>query len=95
MVQDKAEILPKMPHNISLENRNLLCATGILSIISYDEYAATLDTALGTLVIGGSDIHMSELSVKAGEVKVQGNIEYIQYQNKKDKSTSLFKKLIR
>lgn len=95
MIQDKADIAPRAPHNITIEGRHLLCATGILAIVAYDEYSATLDTSLGTLVIGGGDIHVSELSVQTGEVKVQGNIEYVQYQDKKDKSTSFFKKLIR
>lgn len=87
--------IQKTPHNIILENRKELLATGILSIISCDEYAATLETGFGTLVVGGEKIHVSELSVQTGELKIQGEIEYIQYSAKKDKQESFFKRLVR
>lgn len=85
----------KIPHNLILENRRSLLATGILTIVSYDEYAATLETSCGTLVVGGEGIKVSELSTQTGELKIQGEIEYIQYTAKKEKSASFFKRLVR
>ena len=85
----------KAPHHLAIENRHLLSATGIVSIISYDEFAATLETNFGTLVVGGKDIHVSELSVETGEVKVQGEIEYVQYAAKKEKAEPFFKRLVK
>ncbi|MEG0305783.1 MAG: YabP/YqfC family sporulation protein [Oscillospiraceae bacterium] len=93
--KQNAVLSPAQPHKLVIENRRMLSATGIISIVSYDEYAATLETQLGTLVIGGKDIRVSELSVQTGEVKVLGEIEYIQYAAKKDKSQPFYKRLVR
>ncbi|MEG0395597.1 MAG: YabP/YqfC family sporulation protein [Oscillospiraceae bacterium] len=93
--KQNAVLSQTQPHKLVIENRRMLSATGIISIVSYDEYAATLETQLGTLVIGGKDIRVSELSVQTGEVKVLGEIEYIQYAAKKDKSQPFYKRLVR
>ena len=85
----------KKPHNVILENRNMLTATGIQAILSYDELTACLDTEYGMLTIGGEGLKVSELSVQTGEVRISGAIEYVQYTVKKEKGTSLFKRLVR
>ena len=68
---------------------------GILSIVSYDSFTATLETPGGTLAIGGEGLTVSELSVQTGEVKINGSIEYVQYTAKREKQESLFKRLVR
>ena len=75
------------PHSVVIEDRKRLTATGILSIVSYDSFTATLETPGGTLAI--------ELSVQTGEVKINGSIEYVQYTAKREKQESLFKRLVR
>ena len=67
-----------MPHNLTMENRRNLVATGVTGIVSYDEYTAVLDTPLGRLQIGGEGLSVSELSVQSGQVRSAGSIEYIQ-----------------
>ena len=81
------------PHSVVIEDR--LTATGILSIVSYDSFTATLETPGGTLAIGGEGLTVSELSVQTGEVKINGSIEYVQYTAKREKQESLFKRLVR
>ena len=68
-----------LPHNIIVEERSRLTATGVTKIVRYDENGAVLETRQGTLTIGGSGIQVSELSIKTGEVKISGKIEFIQY----------------
>ena len=85
----------KKPHNVILENRNVLTATGIQSILSYDELTACLDTEYGMLTIGGEGLKVSELSVQTGEVRISGSIEYVQYTVKREKAPSLFKRLVK
>ena len=46
----------KKPHNVILENRTTLTATGIQAILSYDELTASLDTEYGMLTIGGEGL---------------------------------------
>lgn len=69
----------KLPHNLIVEDRRTVTATGITRIVSYDEQGATLETQQGTLVIGGRNIQVSELSIQTGELKIFGTIEYLQY----------------
>ena len=83
------------PHSVVIEDRKRLTATGILSIVSYDSFTATLETPGGTLAIGGEGLTVSELSVQTGEVKINGSIEYVQYTAKREKQESLFKRLVR
>ena len=85
----------QMPHSVVIEDRKRLTATGILSIISYDSFTATLETSSGTLAIGGEGLTVSELSVQTGAVKINGALEYVQYTAKRDKQESLLKRLVR
>mgnify|MGYP002642741963 CR=1 FL=1 len=85
----------KKPHNVILENRTTLTATGIQAILSYDELTASLDTEYGMLTIGGEGLKVSELSVQTGEVRISGSIEYVQYTVKREKAPSLFQRLVR
>lgn len=85
----------KKPHNVILENRTTLTATGIQAILSYDELTASLDTEYGMLTIGGEGLKVSELSVQTGEVRISGSIEYVQYTVKREKTPSFFKRLVR
>ena len=61
------------PHSVVIEDRKRLTATGILSIVSYDSFTATLETPGGTLAIGGEGLTVSEISVQTGEVKINGH----------------------
>ena len=82
-------------HNLIIENRSSLTATGIRQVISYDEFSATVLTDLGTLVVGGKNLKVSELSCHSGELKVSGEIEYIQYEEKRERRGGLLSRLAR
>ncbi|MEG1872543.1 MAG: YabP/YqfC family sporulation protein [Ruthenibacterium sp.] len=83
------------PHNLILENRHTLTATGIVSIISYDAQSAVLETSLGLLSVGGAGLCVSELSVQTGEVKITGEVEFVQYAAKKQQQGGFFQRLVR
>lgn len=85
--------LSEVQHVLKLENKNALLATGILAIEAYDAFTVVLKTACGTLTVGGEQLVVSELSVKSGEVKIGGNIEYLQYAPKKSEKGSFFQRL--
>ena len=71
------------PHSVIIEERATLTATGVKAVVSYDEQSAQLDTAYGMPNIGGEGLNVSELSVQAGQVKITGQIEFIQYTAKR------------
>lgn len=84
-----------LPHKVVMEDCARLSAGGVQAIISYDSQSAVLQVPGGQMVVGGSELCVSELNVQTGEIKVQGNIEYIQYTKRRDKKDSIFKRLVR
>ena len=90
-----ARVAAPLPHNLIMEDRSSLTATGITRILSYDENGASLEIHQGGLVIGGSGLQVSALSIQTGEVKIQGQIEYIQYSQRRESAGGFLKRLVR
>lgn len=85
----------KLPHKVVVDDCANLLASGVISIVSYDETAAILNVTQGRLTIGGTNLIVSELNVATGEIKVSGKIEYLQYTKQKDKNESIWKRLMK
>lgn len=86
----------KKRHSLRIDERKTLYADGVEKINSYDEYSASMETDLGTLLIGGKNLTVNEISTTSGEVSITGEIEYIQYAAKTQKGEGgFFKRLVR
>lgn len=83
------------PHNLILEDRSKLSATGVLRVISCDETGAVMDTGQGRLTVLGRELSVSELSLDTGEVRVFGRIDQIEYTDTRESSGGLLRRLIR
>ncbi len=70
----------QFPHKLTLSQRNNLTMTGVTEVVSFDEGAVVLRTALGTLVIQGSDLQLKTLSTEGGQVAVEGNVAAMIYE---------------
>ncbi len=81
-------------HNLILENKKHLTITGAVNVSAYDENGALIKTNMGLLNIGGKNISVSELSTQSGEVKISGEIEFIEYSTPKEKQGFL-KRLVK
>ena len=66
-------------HDLILEGRGRLSATGVTKIVSCDEYGAVLETVQGTLTVTGREITVETLSVDTGEVRLQGTVTELSY----------------
>lgn len=86
---------PPREHRLMLENRNALQLTGVQEVTSYDAYSATLETACGTLVVGGNGIRVQNFSSQTGEASILGEVEYLQYQSRihKEKGNGVLRRL--
>ena len=86
---------PPREHRLVLDNRSSLQLTGVQEVTAYDSYSATLETACGTLVVGGSGIRVQNFSSQTGEACVLGEVEYLQYQSRirKEKGTGVLHRL--
>ena len=61
-------------HNIILENRSKLFLTGVTEVASFDDSELRIYTELGELLIKGSQMHISDMSVESGELNIEGEI---------------------
>ena len=63
-----------VPHKLTLNDRKSLTVTGVTEVGSFDENTVILTTSMGTLVIGGSDLKLKNLSLESGQAAVEGTI---------------------
>nr|WP_316624821.1 YabP/YqfC family sporulation protein [uncultured Ruminococcus sp.] len=73
------ENMIKKPHLLTLENRSLLTLTGVEDVSGFDEQTISIRTADSNLVVKGSSLHISRLSLDTGDVVIDGQINSLQY----------------
>ena len=64
----------KLPHALTLNERNQLTMTGVTEVVSFDDCAVILRTDLGTLVVQGKELQLKNLSLDGGQVAVDGTV---------------------
>jgi sporulation protein YabP len=72
-----------LPHKLTLNERKKLTMTGVAEVVSFEEDAVILKTALGTLVIQGRELQLKTLSLEGGQVDVEGIISALIYEEPK------------
>ncbi len=72
-----------LPHGLRLEERKKLTMTGVTEVISFDEDAVVVKTALGILVVQGHGLQLKTLSPEGGQVDVTGTVTALSYQEPK------------
>ena len=61
----------KMPHALSLTERNKLTVYGVTEVVSFEDNAVVMHTALGTLIVQGRDLQLKTLAPDGGQVIVE------------------------
>ena len=69
-----------IPHCLTLRERRQLTMTGVTEVVSFEETAVVLHTALGTLTVQGSGLQLKTLSLEGGQVAVDGDISALIYE---------------
>lgn len=82
-------------HDLRLEGRNKLSLTGVTDVESFDETAAVLETAMGTLVVRGSGLHVEQLNLEAGQLKLSGEVDSLGYEQRAAGQGSFLGRLFR
>ncbi len=80
-------------HHILLENRNRLAVSGVEEVESFDENQIIMATCQGELTIRGEDLHIEQLSLDGGELKVEGTVDALSYEAPREKG-SFFSRLL-
>ncbi len=85
-------------HRVSLVNRQTCTLNGVSDVLSFDVGEVLLETEQGMLMIKGSDLHVSRLTLEKGEVDVDGKIDSLTYSENVGmggKAESIFARLFR
>lgn len=91
----KEENALSLGHKLTLEGRNKLSLTGVTDVGSFDETAAMLETSRGTLIVRGQGLHVEQLNLEAGEVRLTGEIDSLSYEENRQTQGSFLGRLFR
>ena len=84
-----------VPHSVTLENRRRLTVSGVDSVESFDEGSIVMSTSEGVLVITGSGLHIEKLSLDGGDLRVEGAVDSLTYEEEADRREGFFSRLFR
>ncbi len=79
----------KQAHSIKLDNRSSMTVTGVNDVINFSDSSVELMTTRGAMTVRGKNLNMSKLNTDTGELSVNGEINMLQYSNKKKKGSVL------
>jgi sporulation protein YabP len=80
---DMGEERMALPHKLTLNERKTLTMTGVTEVVSFEEDAVILRTALGTLIVQGRELQLKTLSLEGGQVDVTGTVSALIYEEPK------------
>ncbi|MDE7016429.1 MAG: sporulation protein YabP [Lachnospiraceae bacterium] len=69
----------KKSHKLMLTNRRTCTISGVNDVLSFDVNEILLETEQGMLMIKGTELHVSRLSLDKGEVDIDGRIDSLTY----------------
>ena len=76
---EKAAAKPPLPHDLILESRSKLTVTGVQRVLHCSAESAALETGKGILHLSGAQISMQTLDLEAGEAKLTGRFDGLEY----------------
>lgn len=68
------------PHHVVIEERRSLTVSGVQDVERFNENTIVLSTSKGAMVVSGEDLHIEKLSLDGGDLKVEGTIDAITYE---------------
>lgn len=86
---------PGTPHQVVLEDREQLMISGVEEVESFDETTIVMSTSKGSLVVRGEDLHIEKLSLDGGDLKVEGSVDSLTYEDDAGDRGGFFARLFR
>ena len=68
-----------LPHDLILEGRSRLTVTGVQKVLHCNAESAALETGKGTLHLTGAQLSVVSLDLEAGEAKLTGRFDALEY----------------
>ena len=81
-------------HSVILEGREKLLVTGVEAAESFDDGEMIVHTSQGVLRVGGSELHVEQLDLETGDLRLTGLVSELAYLET-EPSGSLFSRLFR
>lgn len=95
MPYEESKTRPEAAHHVILEEREQLAVSGVEEVESFDENTIVMYTSRGTLVVRGENLHIEKLSLDGGDLKVEGDIDSLTYEDSGRERGGLFARLFR
>ena len=67
-------------HHLVLEERESLTVSGVEEVESFDENTIVMVTVQGVRIVRGEELHIEKLSLDGGDLKVEGMVESLSYE---------------
>ena len=83
------------PHHVVLEDRKHLTVSGVEDVERFDETTIVLSTSQGAMTISGENLHIEKLSLDGGDLKVEGEIEALGYEESRGTQGGFLARLLR
>lgn len=87
------EMMPR-GHHLILEDREHLTVSGVEEVESFDESTIVMETAQGVLIVRGEGLHIEQLSLDGGDLKVEGTVEALSYEESRRQRGGFFSRLL-
>lgn len=94
MAYEAERARPDLGHHLILEEREQLVVSGVEEVESFDESAIYLTTVRGGLEIQGEGLHIEKLSLDGGDLKVEGQVNALIYQDEGGRRGGLLSRLL-
>jgi sporulation protein YabP len=85
----------QLPHHLVLEGRSSLTVSGVEEVESFDENTIVMATVKGDLVVRGEGLHIEKLSLDGGDLKVEGMVDSLTYEDQGREKGGFFARLLR
>lgn len=95
MAYDDSRLPAEAAHHILLEGREQLTVSGVEEVESFDENTIIMTTVKGTLVVRGEDLHIEKLSLDGGDLRVEGVVDSLSYEDDSRERGGFFARLLR
>ena len=69
------------PHHVVIEERKSLTVSGVEDVERFDENSIVLSTSKGAMVVSGENLHIEKLSLDGGDLKGEGDIDAVSYED--------------
>ena len=91
------ENMPRMEgaHHVILEGREQLSVSGVEEVESFDESQIVMYTSKGALIVRGEGLHIEKLSLDGGDLKVEGMVDSLSYEENPRERGGFFSRLFR